>query len=251
MFLYTMELLAKVDEKLGGEISIDYWRSMLDTSSKNSGDIVDNISRSKDDIINNDRNSNDNNSNNNNNNSNDNNSNNDNDVSSNSTITQTAPSNTQNSSKSSLIDTNQKHQNSSISVECPIPSSVRQRRRLRRFRQELEASTVWCKRDRSTSASTNQGQYALRLLSSITRKNSSSSSGSNSSSGGNSSSGSSSNSSSSSSSSSSSVGGEDRMRRHAGSDDSHSAVVNIVGDILKYNQVTAVHVDRLHSLCSG
>ena len=47
MFLYTIELLAKVDEKLGCEISIDYWRSMLDTSSKNSGNIIDNISQDK------------------------------------------------------------------------------------------------------------------------------------------------------------------------------------------------------------
>ena len=242
MFLYTIELLAKVDEKLGCEISIDYWRSMLDTSSKNSGDIIDNISQDKDDIIKSDNDINGNNSNNNN-------SNNDTDISSNNTVTPTialpptSSSNTQNPSKSSLIDTNQKHQNSSISVLCPIPSSVRQRRRLRRFRQELEASTVWCKRDRSTSALTNQGQYALRLLSSVSRNNnSSSSSGSSSGVGG---------SSGSSSSSGGSVGGEDRMRRYAGSGDIHTAVVYIVSDVLKYSQVTAVHVDRLHSICSG
>ena len=240
MFLYTIELLVKVDEKLGGEISIDYWRSMHNTSSSNTNDIIaDNMieynNKDGKQIMHNNSSSSNNNSNsvnNSNNNSDDN-----------------SYNNNRNTSTTGLKNNN-KHQNSSILVECPIPSTVRQRRRLRRFRQELEASTVWCKRDQSTSSLTNQGQYALRLLStqpalngSVIKNNDCSSSGSSSS--------------SSSSSSSGGVGGDDRMRRLAGTgagtgtSDGQSAVISIVNDILKYSQVTAVHVDRLYSICSG
>ena len=229
MFLYTIELLVKVDEKLGGEISIDYWRSMHNTSSSNNnGIIADNMIEcnnqdGKQIIENNSNNNSNSNSENNNKNS-----------------DHHSYNNNRNTFTTGLIN-NDKHQNSSIIAECPIPSTVRQRRRLRRFRQELEASTVWCKRDQSTSSLTNQGQYALRLLStqaaltgSVIRNNDGSSS-----------------------SSSSGVGGDDRMRRlpgtgaGTGTSDGQSAVISIVNDILKYSQVTAVHVDRLYSICSG
>ena len=227
MFLYTIELLVKVDEKLGGEISIDYWRSMHNTSSNNNNDIIaDNMieydNQDSEQTTNNNNNNDSNSSSGNNNKNSD----------------QNSYYNNRNASTTGLKN-NEKHQNTSILVQCPIPSTVRQRRRLRRFRQELEASTVWCKRDQSTSSLTNQGQYALRLLStqpalscSLIKNNDSSSS---------------------SSSSSSSVGGDDRMRRLpvTGTTDGHSAVISIVNDILKYSQVTAVHVDRLHSICSG
>lgn len=131
-----------------------------------------------------------------------------------------------------------------------ILPAVRQRRRLRRFRQELESAGVWVKRDRS-GALTNQGAFASKLLTSCvvkrtggrTGRGAMASSGSGSGSGGgvNNTNG----------TSSSGSNGEDRGVWSGKGAETQSAIRGIVSDILKYAQVTGVHVQRLSACFYG
>lgn len=196
MFLYTVELLARVDKKLGIEIELDFYRKVLSSKEAESQHRV-----GSSDVVDSD------------------------------------------SSSSSVNG----HGHGSISLPpqeshvgpkngtpsaapCSIPCGVRQRRRLRRFRQELEAAAVWLKRDKVTNALTNQAAFGARLLETGTHRNTN-------------------NRTNSSSSSSSSSRVDDKGRGRVS--EPTQSVASIVSDALKYAQVTALHVRRLAEIVFG
>jgi hypothetical protein len=196
MFLYTVELLVKVDQKLGVEIELDFYRRVLSNKESESQLVVGNSCEVVDSV-----------------------------------------SSSMNGNGSISLPTQQSHEGPkngvTSAVHCSIPPVVRQRRRLRRFRQELEAVAVWLKRDKVTNALTNQAAFGTRLLEASgtgTLRNISNRTNS-----------------SSSSSSSSRVDDKSRGR---GSEPS-LAVASIVSDVLKNAQVTALQVRRLAEMVFG
>lgn len=196
MFLYTVELLVKVDQKLGVEIELDFYRRVLSNKESESQLIVGNSCEVVDSV-----------------------------------------SSSMNGNGSISLPTQQSHEGPkngvSSPVHCSIPPVVRQRRRLRRFRQELEAVAVWLKRDKVTNALTNQAAFGTRLLETSgagTLRNT--------------------NNRTNSSSSSSSSSRVDDKSRGRGSEPSLS-VASIVSDVLKNAQVTALQVRRLAEMVFG
>jgi hypothetical protein len=197
MFLYTVELLVRVDKKLGIEIELDFYRRVLSSKEAESQHRIGNSSGSE--VIDSDS--------------------------------------SRLNGNGSMSLPNQSHigpkNGTPSAAPCSIPPGVRQRRRLRRFRQELEAAAVWLKRDKVTNALTNQAAFGARLLEAAgTHKNQNNRSNS---------------SSSSSSSSSSRV---DEKGRGRVSEPSQS-VASIVSDVLKYAQISALHVRRLAEVVFG
>ena len=195
MFLYTVELLVKVDQKLGVEIELDFYRRVLSNKESESQLVVGNSCEVVDSV-----------------------------------------SSSMNRNGSISLPTQQSHEGPkngvTSAVHCSIPPVVRQRRRLRRFRQELEAVAVWLKRDKVTNALTNQAAFGTRLLEAsgtgtIRNTNNRTNSSSN--------------------SSSSRVDDKSRGR---GSEPS-LAVASIVSDVLKNAQVTALQVRRLAEMVFG
>lgn len=192
MFLYTVELLVKVDQKLGVEIELDFYRRVLSNKESESQLVVGNSCEVVDSV-----------------------------------------SSSMNGNGSISLPTQQSHEGPkngvTSAVHCSIPPVVRQRRRLRRFRQELEAVAVWLKRDKVTNALTNQAAFGTRLLEASgtgTIRNTNNRTNS---------------------SSSSRVDDKSRGR---GSEPS-LAVASIVSDVLKNAQVTALQVRRLAEMVFG
>jgi hypothetical protein len=195
MFLYTVELLVRVDKKLGIEIELDFYRRVLSSKEAESQHRICNSSGSE--------------------------------------VIDSDSSRLNGNGSMSLL--NQSHigpkNGTPSAAPCSIPPGVRQRRRLRRFRQELEAAAVWLKRDKVTNALTNQAAFGARLLEAAgTHKNQ--------------------NNRSNSSSSSSSSSRVDEKGRGRVSEPSQS-VASIVSDVLKYAQISALHVRRLAEVVFG
>jgi hypothetical protein len=194
MFLYTVELLVRVDKKLGIEIELDFYRRVLSSKEAESQHIVGSSSSSE-------------------------------------VIGSHDSSLDVNGSMSLPPQSNVGPKNGAPSAApCGIPPGVRQRRRLRRFRQELEAAAVWLKRDKVTNALTNQAAFGARLLETGGAHRNQ-------------------NNRTNSSSSSSSSRVDDKSRGRV-SEPSQS-VAPIVSDVLKYAQVTAQHVRRLAEVVFG
>lgn len=197
MFLYTVELLARVDKKLGIEIELDFYRKVLSSKETESQHRVGSC-----DVVDSDSNSSS--------------------VNGHGSISLPPP-------ESHVGPKN----GTPSSAPCSIPCGVRQRRRLRRFRQELEAAAVWLKREKVTNALTNQAAFGARLLETGTHRNPNNRTNS-----------------TGSSSSGSSSGRVDDKGRGRVSEPSQS-VASIVSDVLKYAQVTALHVRRLSEVVFG
>jgi hypothetical protein len=191
MFLYTVELLVRVDKKLGIEIELDFYRRVLSSKEAESQHRIGNSSGSE--VIDSDS--------------------------------------SRLNGNGSMSLPNQSYIGPKNGTPSSIPPGVRQRRRLRRFRQELEAAAVWLKRDKVTNALTNQAAFGARLLEAAgTHKNQ--------------------NNRSNSSSSSSSSSRVDEKGRGRVSEPSQS-VASIVSDVLKYAQISALHVRRLAEVVFG
>lgn len=195
MFLYTVELLVRVDKKLGIEIELDFYRRVLSSKEAESQHRVGSSCSSE--VIDSD-------------------------------------SSSLNGNGSTCLPP-QSHlgpkNGTPSAAPCSILPGVRQRRRLRRFRQELEAAAVWLKRDKVTNALTNQAAFGARLLEAAGTHRSANNRTNN----------------SSSSSSSSRVDDKGRSRVSEPS----QSVASIVSDVLKYAQVTALHVRRLAEVVFG
>ena len=145
IFLYTLKLLAKIDKKLGDEIELDSLeqvRNKISSDSSSSSSSSSQYHENIGNIVHNEYNA---------------------DIA----------SKNESSSASNSINGNI----NSTSEVCPVtltrplsqssrppPAPIRQRRRLRRFYQEIQKAGIWSKRDSSTDYLTHQGAYGLKLL---------------------------------------------------------------------------------------
>ena len=213
MFLFTVKLLAKVDRKLGVEIEIESLERLTAAHDKQNGNGNGN------------GNSHENSSN------------------SNSGSSSSGSGGSSSNGHHSHNSNSNSNSGSSSGSQLDPPAAVRQRRCLRRLKQEIERMGVWCKRDISTNCLTHQGSFALKLLGTYVPPNSNSNSNRNIGSYGSSSSSSNghrnNNSSSSSSSSSRADSSTDKTV------DPLPSLLGTLSDILRFHQVTGSHVQRL------
>ena len=253
MFLYTAKLLLKVDRKLGDEIEIDFLERLEadNNNNNNNNDNSSNNNSNSSSCSNSNSSSNNNSSNNssssNNNSSNNNSSSNNCSSSSNSSSVQNVDivdneknvlnkmknkSSSDDSSNNNVIDSDSKTENYLPSKSSAIPPApIRQRRRLRRFRQELERVGVLSKRDCSTNCLNHQGVYGLKLLGTYVPPNkpingyrtNNSINGNN----------------------SSRMGSDFEDRGGERGSGTLAVVLNTLSDVLKFNQITGVHLQRL------
>ena len=215
MFLFTVKLLAKVDRKLGVEIEIESLERLTAAHDEQNGNGNGN------------GNSHENSSN------------------SNSGSSSSGSGGSSSNGHHNHNSNSNSNSGSSSGSQLDPPAAVRQRRCLRRLKQEIERMGVWCKRDISTNCLTHQGSFALKLLGTYVPPNSNSTSNSNRSSGGNSSSSCSSNSNghrNNNSSSSSSSRGDNSTDKTL---DPLPSLLGTLSDILRFHQVTGSHVQRL------
>ena len=211
MFLFTVKLLAKVDRKLGVEIEIESLERLTAAHDNQNGN-----------------------------------------GSGNGNSHENSNSNSGSSSSGSGGSSSNGHHNhnsnsnsnsgSSSGSQLDPPAAVRQRRCLRRLKQEIERMGVWCKRDISTNCLTHQGSFALKLLGTYVPPNSNSNRNSGSNGSSNSSSNGHRNNNSSSSSSSSSSRGDNSTDKTV---DTLPSLLGTLSDILRFHQVTGSHVQRL------
>ena len=209
MFLFTVKLLAKVDRKLGVEIEIESLERLTAAHDKQNGNGNGNGNGNSHE-----------------------NSSNSNSGSSSSGSGGSSSNGHHNHNSNSNSDSG-----SSSGSQLDPPAAVRQRRCLRRLKQEIERMGVWCKRDISTNCLTHQGSFALKLLGTYVPPNSNS----NRNSGSNGSSSSSSNGHRNNSSSSSSRGDNSTDKTV----DPLPSLLGTLSDILRFHQVTGSHVQRL------
>ena len=144
MFLFTVKLLAKVDRKLGVEIEIESLERLTAAHDKQNGNGNGN------------GNSHENSSN------------------SNSGSSSSGSGGSSSNGHHNHNSNSNSNSGSSSCSQLDPPAAVRQRRCLRRLKQEIERMGVWCKRDISTNCLTHQGSFALKLLGTYVPPNSNS-----------------------------------------------------------------------------